>query len=208
MKQNHSELTLIMLISLSLVLPYIFIAYIPTAIISNTGRFVIQSLYYFPILVFLVIRILHKKHHLWRHYGWKKPEKQDIALMVLLILLSFGFGLLISTLIPGSRHGAIQGAIPAFIVFSIEVSILEEIFFRSWIIGSLTEKAYPIPAAAMSSIIIFSGLHAAGGLQSIITAFFIGTVYTYIFIMRRCVFTVILAHIGHNLLAILFISYN
>lgn len=197
MKNQYSTLLFTGISYLYLILPVVVAGYFPQFIIPEKHSNVTYIIFYLPLLILLIVRIAHAKPILRSHLGWKKPDKSDLPFIPLLLLLSIGAGFLLP--VSSSPPQQNSGQVVLLLLLSVELAVIEELFFRSWMITRLLEEGFPLIPTALSSIILFAILHQ--GLNAMIAALFAGTLYTLIFIKRRCIGILIITHILYNLLA-------
>ena len=158
----------------------------------------------------------------WRDLGFKRPKNWAwVPLQVLLILLAF---LAVQNIVPTvlglwmdlpepdfSRHGEVAGnlaaAITLALVLPFTAALPEEIIYRGFLIGRLTEAfGKDLQGATLSvciSAMIFGSIHFQWGLGGMIMTVIMGLVWGVAYLMcDRNLWVVILAHsAGHWLFA-------
>lgn len=167
-----------------------------------------------------VIVVIHRGGTL-ADLGFRRPEKWSVvplqvgAILAVFILAQAALPLLVSLIVPVqepdlSRYDTISGnlgaAIAMALILPLTASIPEEIIFRGFFVGRLSELfAHTAGGATLAVVVqalVFGSIHYQWGIGGIIMTFIMGIVWGAAFLMcGRNLWTVIFAHsAGHILL--------
>ncbi len=89
-----------------------------------------------------------------------------------------------------------QAPLPLWVTFIVilRAAIVEEVFFRGYAITRLEAVTGNKYLSAVAPLLVFSLLHYGQGLAGIIVTFMMGAVLTLLFLQRKDLLTVIVAH--------------
>ncbi len=174
---------------LILVVPFLLTA------LSWLPAYSLKILFLLPVLIILswqTIRI---------DKTWRQPQFIDLATIPILTLLTLTLGWFFSWLSKGDfSYSAEKTGI--LTILAILLAVIEEFYFRAWLIKKLVEIGLPGRLSMGFSVLLFGFMHLWQGWQMVIYACIIGMIYTLIIIKRKCLFTLICAHSLHNLCSI------
>jgi membrane protease YdiL (CAAX protease family) len=82
-------------------------------------------------------------------------------------------------------------------------AVLEELFFRRYLIAAFEKAGAPVAAASLASVLLFTLPHVWEGVFGLLNAFLAGLFCTSVYLLRRRVFPVAAAHALYNVAAFL-----
>ena len=156
-------------------------------------------------------RPLPLKHSPWARFGLGRLRYTDLLQGALVfvgasaILLAANF--VLSLLPAESRELLSEGfrfrlndwrLIPLALLFGALTGYREELFFRGYLITRLMELHFPATAAAAASCLLFSLGHLYQGLVGFVTALILGALFGALFIRRRNLHRLAIAHGLYN----------
>ncbi len=171
------------------------------------------------IVLFLIIRIIlvilpvylglsgvpvDRKSLGWSDFGWC-----EIFIAVGLAAATLLMGLFFPA---GETETVIRDLFPRqlflFLLLAVVSAAAEEIFFRSWLNGVLPFLGMDSRISAILSIGLFALIHIGNGPRSVVFAALAGTLYTGVYLFRRNIWSLLLAHILHNTAAFALHSFG
>lgn len=133
--------------------------------------------------------------------GWKTPRPMDWVWVPLLVIFTLVLGMVFS--MDNSPFGYSVDSWPFLILFVLIIAVVEEGFFRSWLLTEMPGHGVPTHWALVASCLSFSLAHAWQGLTGIIFAALIGVLYGAVFLRKRNIIILIVSHAVYDLLAML-----
>ncbi|MDR2521426.1 MAG: CPBP family intramembrane metalloprotease [Spirochaetaceae bacterium] len=82
-------------------------------------------------------------------------------------------------------------------------AVLEELFFRRYLIDAFEKAGAPVPAASLVSVLLFTLPHVWEGVFGLINALLAGLFLTSVYLLRRRILPVAAAHALYNTAAFL-----
>ncbi len=160
-----------------------------------------------PALGLLVWMTLTGDRSSRRNMGWRVPELQDVIAIPVFTLLTLSLGALFPGLESSDPSDFISNSFVLMILLSILSAVIEELYFRSWLIATLIESGLNKVYSGVFSVLLFASFHLWQGWWSVLFACIAGALYSFYFYHRRCIATVIMSHVMHNTLSLILVWY-
>ncbi len=164
-----------------------------------------------PQILFIIYLIILKPGQPLGDYGIGKIRLKDILLSILTLAGIFACLAIAGTaamlIEPDYSNSMIYGSgwvfsrpelLPLVFVSCILTGYSEEIFFRAYLINSLTTRGVSLPAAAVLNVLLFASGHIYEGLYAAGAILLIGGFLTFMFIKTRSIHTVAIGHGLYN----------
>ena len=152
-------------------------------------------------LVAILLWIIRSREKLPLSSIGLRPQKIIPAILwSLAVMLLFGVGIaacLVSLPLVGLSYGSSSGpAVPlgVSLLLYARAGIAEEVFYRGYAIERIEALTGNRAVAAAIPLLIFAGSHFSQGLAGIIITFVIGAIATAIYLWKRNLLILILAH--------------
>ncbi len=160
-----------------------------------------------PVSGLLVWMTLTGNRSSRRNMGWRVPELQDIIAIPVFTLLTLSLGVLFPGIESDDPSEFISNSFVLMMFLSILSAVIEELYFRSWLIVALIESGLNKIFTVGFSVLLFASLHLWQGWLSVLFACIAGALYSSYFYHRRCITTVIMAHVIHNTFSLILVWY-
>lgn len=151
-----------------------------------------------------------------QRYGIARLKGRDIA-WVVMTLLTIELLIIPLSLLGGllARHGLASTInpvhwkltnpliIPLVFVTSMTAGYSEELYFRSYLLTILPDSGIPTGAAVVASTVLFSLGHLYEGALGVVGTLLIGSLLALVFLRRRNIHVIALAHGLYNFITLL-----
>jgi hypothetical protein len=181
------------------------------------------------ILQYILIAILQMILFIGIIRYWSRPTLKVLgivsfkltAIIYIILLVLFLFGLLfvfnlIMTLLPQTIRDALasdfrwqpQADVPIYLLFlfALTIGYREEFFFRSYLLTRFSQLGFPPALAILASTSLFSVGHLYQGLVGFLFAFIQGVVFSSVFLKKRNLHILAIAHGLYNFTALVLAS--
>jgi membrane protease YdiL (CAAX protease family) len=190
--------------SVSLILSILIYAAIFVPVVSaETETKALLMTIIFRLPVFFIVLFLNLNSGLMKknQRGWKSPHLIDWILIPLLVILTLVLGMVFSM----KRSPVVYSieAWPLLALLALIIAVVEEGYFRSWLLTEMPRLGVPSHWALVVSILLFSLAHAWQGLTGVVFAALIGVLYGAVFLWRKNIIILIVSHAVYDLLAML-----
>ncbi len=163
--------------------------------LSSLPTYSLKILFLLPVLIILFWQTVRIEQ------TWRTPQFIDLAAIPILTLLTLALGWFFSWLSKVDLSYSTEKT-GLLTILAILLAVIEELYFRSWLMRKLIEIGLPGSLSGGFSVLLFGFMHLWQGWQMVIYACIIGLIYTLIIIKRKCLLTLICAHSLHNICSI------
>jgi len=211
-KQSATILFEIILVFITFFLPGFLYSY-PETTGFNTTAYMLQFLSIsIPQILFMGYLIWLQKPLKFIDFGISKPRAGDIPLALLIYVGIFALLLaaaLIIQLLPRSGRLALESGfrwrlaswsqLPLALIFSLATGYREELFFRAYLLTRFSQLGVNPYFGVLAGTLLFSLGHLYQGPAGLIVAFIQGIYFGLIFLHKKNIHLLALAHTLYNL---------
>jgi len=190
--------------SVSLILSILIYAAIFVPVVSaetETKALLMTIIFRLPVFFIVLFLNLNSGSMKKNQRGWKSPHLIDWILIPLLVLLTLVLGMVFSMKSPPAVYSI--EAWPLLTLLALIIAVVEEGYFRSWLLTEMPRIGVPSHWALVASCLLFSLAHAWQGLTGVVFAGLIGVLYGAVFLWRKNIIILIVSHAVYDLLAML-----